>query len=199
MALPLALARAVATAASRAWSRGRHGVFLTALRSFDAWMGATEKKREAVSILASMGASLLTILAFAWLFIVALRALWTVAYPWVKQLPFIAPDVAFAAVLTASGLLLCLSWKLMLRSMEAGFRWLHPDNHQAWMDSVTDSFLLRRIRRFEKPLLTCSPLERRLAEWLWQEERVVRAKAALLDAHLMPVPDAEEAPKRARL
>lgn len=197
MATPLP--RCFVTASSRAWSRVRHGAFLTALRAFDAWMGATEKKREAVSILASMGAALLTILAFAWLFIAVLRALWTGVYPWVKHLPFIATDVAFATVLTASGLLLCLCWKLMIRSMEAGFRWLHPDNHQAWMDSATDSFLLRRIRRFEKPLLTCSPLERRLAEWLWQEERVVRAKAALLDAHLMPVPDAEEAPKRARL
>ena len=162
-------------------------------------MGATEKKREAVSILASMGAALLTILAFAWLFIAGLRVFWTAGYPWVKHLPFIATDVAFATVLTASGLLLCLCWKLMIRSMEAGFRWLHPDNHQAWMDSATDSFLLQRIRRFEKPLLTCSPLERRIADCLWQEERVVRAKAALLDAHLLPVPEAEEAPKRARL
>ena len=95
-----------ATAAPRAWVRVRHGAFLLALRAFDAWMGANEKKREAVSLLAVMATSLLTIFAFAGLFLAVLKALWTQAYPWVKQLTFIAPDVAFATGLTASGLLL---------------------------------------------------------------------------------------------
>ena len=188
-----------ATPAPRAWGRVRHGVFLLALRAFDAWMGANEKKREAVSLLTAMVTSLLTIFAFAGLFLAALKALWTQAYPWVKQLAFIAPDVAFVTGLTASGLLLCCSWKLMIRTLEAEFRWLHPDNQQAWMDAATDSLLLQRIRRFEKPLLTCSPLERCIADGLWQEQRVARAKAGILESRLAPVTGTTEAPKRARL
>lgn len=183
--------------ARRAMVRGRHGALLGMLRAFDAWMGLSDNWRERISISVLILTAVSTIMGFFMLLVLVLRGIWLGLHPFFK--PYLAEDSLVSAAVVLSALALVAFWKGMTHVMDREFKLLHPDNQQERINRATDPLLRQRCDRFHRTVSMCSPLEWKLAQWLWQQERVGGAKAALLDAQLSETPLKAATERRARL
>lgn len=181
----------------RAISRWRQGAFLGLLRAFDSWMGMSDNWRERISISVLILTAISTILGFFMLLVLALRVIWLSLHPFFK--PYLAEDLLVSAAVVLSAMALVAFWKGMTHVTELEFNLLHPDNQQKRINRATDPLLRQRCECFHRTVSTCSPMEWKLAQWLWQQERVGGAKAALLEAQLPETPSGAARERRERL